>query len=933
MSLRNVLLKITGDSSDAKATIEEVKADVKSLDGVTGTAKVEVDGAAAARARIDELKVKLGELDRSKATPKVELEIAAAEAQLKRLEGRLQRATDIKDPGRKSNALAGLYSTLSSGLDRVEGRASKAAAEVEKLGHVAETTAVDGEKAATGVLGAVTAGATAAATGLETAAEGAKGFLSGIPIIGNALSGLSGGVASIASIGPAALLVVPVVGLLVAALGGALVQAAIAAAAAVTALVTVFAGAIAGAAALGIAFAAIAAPVAILAVAGLAKLAKGLLASKNAANKAQTAHESLAQAQRAQAQASVGLADAQKNASEQRVAALQDEKSAIEGVRDAELARESAVLGKTDARLALRQARLDLSTARGQAGGKAAASTSAPLFQKLTNLAVDPATVDATLKGLKVTGGGPSGKSEAQVALDLAKAVEAVRTAKLGVKQADNSALHAQDAYTAALQKQAKYAREGLTAFKPYAAALQQVAKSQSALATAEEHTAKARRANVTATANLKTATTGIGGALSGFLKVVQATIGPALNAIFAGAGKGMAAIGASLPGLQGGFTTLGRAIGDGLATLGRLFGSPAFVSSFGAFTRTAADLVRHFATPAVANFSRLLLSIANAALPHLRNGLIELGRKFGVFTDGATKGGHVKRVVDDIYKSFVSVVNLSGAVLKALVAIFAGGQTAGRHLLGKLTDIINAFTAGLGTPEGKRKLKEFFDKGLKFAHDFKVFITDTLIPAVQGLVSAFDLVKGAVDTVKGAIHAVKSVLDPVLKVVHEIKKTLDSISPVGIGESLLKKIPIIGGPAASVLKHLPFGPGHAAGGLVDGPSHPVDSILTPLTGGEFIIQRRIVQALGVPFLQALNAGGGPGALLSRSMAVPMPASMAAGGLGSRGLPSLASGSRGGASMHNEIHYNGFTTADLQHIHEVERRRQASDLAAAVAGF
>lgn len=870
IALRDVLIRLTGDSRGARKSIGEVKSDLKDVDGTTAEADVTVNGVEAVTARLDELRARLEKVDHTTASAKVKLDTAVASAELDKFEARLYRALQIEDPGRRNVALNGLFGSLSNGLDRVEKRTHHFAQDLE-------TDLTEAGKVGGGALGAITTGAEAAASGLSAAATGAKGFLSGVPIIGNALGGITGVVASLAELGPVGLLLIPIVGFLAAAIGGALVQAAVAAAAALTALISVVAAAIAAAAALTVAFAAIAIPVGILAVGAIAKLTKTLLGSKDASAKAQTAADSLAQAHRAQAQASVGLADAQRNASEQRVAALQDERAAVQAVAQAELDRERAAEGRVNARLDLRQARLDLKTLRTQTG--TAGASSSPLFAKLTNLATDPSTIAGALKGVKFAGG--SGKSEEQQQIDLLRAIERVREAKTGVKSADLTAKTAATGYANALARQNQYVRQGLTAYKPYADALRQTAKAQDALATATERTAKAQRANAKAQGNLAGATGGVGGTIKAFTSAISSTIGPAIDAIFAGAGKGLGAIVAVLPQLQSGFTRLGQAIGDGLATLGRLFASPTFVSSFKTFTSTAADLVRHFATPFVARFATLLLSIANAALPHLVSGLKHVGDKFGVFTEGAKKGDKVKGVVDDLYDSFKSVVNFADAVLGALVAIFSGGRKSGQKLLDKLTEIINKFTDGLGKPKGREALKKFFADGVTFAKTFS-----------DALQTIIDFLKILSDTAKTAKNATKNIL--------------------GLPGTILDTLE---GKFSGAIHRI--GQGRAAGGLVEGPSHPLDSILTPLTGGEFIMRRAAVQAIGLPALEALNAG----------LSLPMPA---VGAWAPAPSPSAIDNSRsyGGHTIQQHNNYHE-APGNLQH-HQAVSAQQLADLARAL---
>ncbi|MER9287813.1 hypothetical protein [Mesorhizobium australicum] len=95
---------------------------------------------------------------------------------------------------------------------------------------------------------------------------------------------------------------------------------------------------------------------------------------------------------------------------------------------------------------------------------------------------------------------------------------------------------------------------------------------------------------------------------------------------------------------------------------------------------------------------------------------------------------------------------------------------------------------------------------------------------------------------------------------------------------------------------------GFAGGGFVSGPGGPrTDSILARLSNGEFVMQARAVQRLGVDFLAALNSGVDPlralrgfsigGAVdhFNRSMAIPR---FAGGGLASTNLAPAGGGNR-----------------------------------------
>ena len=163
-----------------------------------------------------------------------------------------------------------------------------------------------------------------------------------------------------------------------------------------------------------------------------------------------------------------------------------------------------------------------------------------------------------------------------------------------------------------------------------------------------------------------------------------------------------------------------------------------------------------------------------------------------------------------------------------------------------------------------------------------------------QGIPSAFT------DAFSGVADAVSSALSGVTDIVSSVVQTaIDQVS---------RLVQSIRGAASSAQQASGGGtlPGFASGGHIRGPGHGTsDSILARLSNGEFVIRAAIVQKLGVPLLNAINAGRldlraliptlpkfATGGLVQQpAFAVPR---FATGGLVS--LPSLPS-SNGGAAL------------------------------------
>lgn len=95
MALRQILLKITGDPSDAKRALQETAEDLRKLDGQEAEARVSIKSEAI-KAQIEIVKARLERLSAQEATPKVQIQMGRAVEQIDRLEEKLRRL-DGKD--------------------------------------------------------------------------------------------------------------------------------------------------------------------------------------------------------------------------------------------------------------------------------------------------------------------------------------------------------------------------------------------------------------------------------------------------------------------------------------------------------------------------------------------------------------------------------------------------------------------------------------------------------------------------------------------------------------------------------------------------------------------------------------------------------------------------------------------------------------------
>jgi hypothetical protein len=114
MALKNILLKVVGDSDDAKRKLGEVVEDLRVVGNTTAEARVEIQ-TQAAQIKLDRLKQKLAQLSAQEATPRVTIAMARTVEQIDRLEAKLE-ALDHKRVEVKVDVDRSLLSRVQSGI-------------------------------------------------------------------------------------------------------------------------------------------------------------------------------------------------------------------------------------------------------------------------------------------------------------------------------------------------------------------------------------------------------------------------------------------------------------------------------------------------------------------------------------------------------------------------------------------------------------------------------------------------------------------------------------------------------------------------------------------------------------------------------------------------------------------------------------------------
>ncbi|RUW62125.1 hypothetical protein [Mesorhizobium sp. M7A.F.Ca.US.008.03.1.1] len=225
------------------------------------------------------------------------------------------------------------------------------------------------------------------------------------------------------------------------------------------------------------------------------------------------------------------------------------------------------------------------------------------------------------------------------------------------------------------------------------------------------------------------------------------------------------------------------------------------------------------------------------------------------------------------------------------------------------------------------------FGEGQQAAVDAFNGIVDAILSVWNGLIDKLGQIAQAIveriagwfGTLPARITAVfNSLVSIASSVLNRVSSLVDSIvSKIQSAINLAKQLVGLGGDSGGGGTQ-----GFRSGGVVRGPGGPrTDSILARLSAGEFVIQARAVQRLGVDFLAALNSGvdplralrgfsvGGVVDNFNRSMSIPR---FAGGGLATANLAPASSSSKRTPLL---LQFNGGTPIDDITIGDIAMNR------------
>lgn len=837
---RNIILKFTGDDRDAKRAVASVREDLRRMSREDVKARIDLDTRVLER-KIAKVEKDLAVLRTQDASPEVDLKTQKALRKLDRMNLQLDRLKlkrveidiDVKRGGIERAAAA--LGSIDRGGDKF----------FKGIGDFFRSIPVLGQMLGVLIDGFVELG--------NTIAQGVAKGVTALSQLVPQLAGLAGPIGAVAggavnlalSFGSMALLG----GALVIALN-AVLGALVALAGALVALVASAAAAVGGLLALGIALGAALIPALIVGIGVMTRFVAIMKARQARQQEMNQATQAAKTAEEAHTRALEQRKRAEQQLAEATVAGRKAATQAIHDERDAELGLANAKNGVEDARLQLALAKRDLKDFLKGANVKGGLNG---LLSQATDVHADPGKLQSLLGD--VTPG--AGKKKIDP-LDLRQKLQAVRDAQLGVQNATNGVTQAEERLADARSKEADFVNRGLRAYGPYRTALSQVDRANAAVAkSADEKTAaeaKYEKALRKLTPTEKTTLGNLDKFLAGFQKLAKAVSDPvfkALNEVFGSLSK-------SGIDFTGALSGIGKAFGDVIRAIGSFLTEPASREAFKVMAAGAADLVRELGAHAFVSFLRIMREVAVSALPAVQSAARSISGWLGRIA------GQPKRIhgaVGTLVGQFRTWAGLASSVTRLVLALFRGAAPAGQSLVKSVTRIVDRWTAWLNTDAGQKRLRQFFRDAVQKTKDIVHWISNAVTWLREHLPSAAAKASSAFKFMKRVVDVFGAALKPVVKAVQTIGDVLGYI----VFRVLPKfKLPKLNFPKLPSLPgiHLPGFLHRATGGPVPGVGSG-DTQPAMLTPGEYVLRSGVVKALGIPFLNALNAGASPTAAMA----------------------------------------------------------------------
>lgn len=162
--------------------------------------------------------------------------------------------------------------------------------------------------------------------------------------------------------------------------------------------------------------------------------------------------------------------------------------------------------------------------------------------------------------------------------------------------------------------------------------------------------------------------------------------------------------------------TALGKAFAQMTDSFTSVMNSPSYTAFEEAMSTTLAAAIGNLGS-GVANLTRGLMELFAAAGPaaeRLTNSFRQWGNAWADSMSRMRQDGTLQRVFDTAYKSGGALMNLSGALGRALGSVFMIGAKYGDDLMNSLAGVTNQFTAWSQTAKGQEAINQWFANGVR---------------------------------------------------------------------------------------------------------------------------------------------------------------------------------------------------------------------------
>jgi len=529
-----------------------------------------------------------------------------------------------------------------------------------------------------------------------------------------------------------------------------------------------------------------------------------------------SARQQIADSIAARADAYRQVQDAAQAVAQAEVDGMQAIRDAAEEASDAVLDLKQAQLDAESAQLDTEQAQLNLKELRGELGATGAEFDDT--FKKFTDVEFD--FDKGALAGVFADMGIDEGSQDA---IDMERAILAVRNARLNEKKATDSVGDSQRDLNEKQKEANRLARDGLAAYRPYADAVRALADAQAdytkqaaetaklqkqgvagneGVISAQQQLAQARRESVDAaraearqeqqTAEVRSGMTPqmkrlkqlwddlseserqlakrLFGGRDAALAFIRQGTDPMMDAL-SGVIDHIREMRKSLAGqaLLGSLATSMKIVGTALGRLITEFAnfatSPQGVIIFAQGAALAKRLIGVLAGGAMQNAIRLIGNLGRAFGPGLVHVLQIVARGIKSIADSTSGLGPGTKSVRDLMFAFRQILRLAGAVGDAIVAFAVAASKPGGQLVRWLREGLEAFTKWMRSAEGQKAIKQFFAEAIPFVKTMITFVAKLATTFFQ----LFEFFAPALNDLFKGFNAVLDAVNFLLNVVNKL--------------------------------------------------------------------------------------------------------------------------------------------------------------------